>query len=477
MPDTRAPAPLTLTQIGRVLLRRWWVIVLSTLIVAAAAFGFATQQTPLYTATTTEYFAITTGNSAAELSLGSNYLQDQMASYGQLATSPVVLNPVIDSLALNTNAKNLARAVAVTTPRNTVVLRMDVSDADPARAAAIANALAQQLSSAVGTLAPKLANGRALVAVQSIQPALPPGVQSSPNKRRDAALGALAGLLLSAAIVLALSQLSRRVSTPETLAELTEAPLLGVVRSNQAMGRRQIVIPGTARTRKSADDVRRTRAAVERLQGETASSGGLVLAVTSAIAKEGRSTLAANLAASLTEAGRSCVLVDADLREPAVAGLTGTGGGSGLARALDEPENLGEHLQTWQGVDVLASDAAVGNPTALLSSAGFERLVARLRETHEFVVLDTPPLLGSADATDLADLVDGFVVVASARRLHRDQLDAGLRTAEASGAKTFGIVLNDVREADLPAATLAGTSAGRRQSSPTEWAGAQDPAS
>jgi len=470
MPDqsSHERAPLTLRDIGKLLLRGSVFIVVLTLLGGAAAFAVSARATPLYTATATEYFAITTGRSASELSLGSNYLQDQMASYGELATSPAVLNPVIDSLGLDVTARQLARSVTVTTPRNTVVMTIDVDSSDPARAATIANAIARQLSVSVGNVAPKLSDGSALVAVQSIQAAVAPNVQSSPNKRRDAALGLLAGLLVACVLVLAADRLDRKVRTPASVAEVTDQPLLGALRTTKAIGGGLVIPEPSTAAHLSADEVRRLRAAVE--QRVQTAGGSSVLGVTSAVRREGRSTVAANLAAALAEIGHRTVLVDLDLRSPSVDRLTGTTASEGLVAALDDPAGVLSHVQQKGRLAVLPA-AAVASPTAVLGSGEFADLLQRLRAEYEFVVLDTPAILTSADPTDLADLVDGFLVVAGAGRVQRQQLDSALSSADLAGMRVVGVVLNDVKGRDLPS-TGTGPSerpAGKRAGQAVSW--------
>lgn len=185
----------------RLLLRHWLLLLLTTLVVGAGVYALSTTRPAKYTATASEYVTLTTSASPAELAQGGSYVLDQMPSFGQLATSPTVLNPVIDTLGLQTTVKDLSRNVRVSTPRNTAVMSINVTSTDPQRAAAIANAIGTQLTSAVDTLGPKQPNGRALVRVQSIQTALPPTVQSSPDTRRNTALGLLIGLLLGCTFV------------------------------------------------------------------------------------------------------------------------------------------------------------------------------------------------------------------------------------------------------------------------------------
>ncbi len=431
---------MTFAQTARVLLRHWWAIALATVLVGAAVFGLAATRTPLYTATASKYVSLTLGDSPTSLAQGSTYVQDQLSSYGQLATSPLVLNPVIDGLGLNLSTKELARLITVTTPRNTVIIQIDVTDSNPVRAATIANAVGSQLAVAIDGVSPRQAKGKSLIAVQSIQAALPPTVQSSPNKKRDALFGALAGLLVACGIVLARDRLDRRVRSRESLADLTSQPLLGEIHQSADL-RPTAVTMLTRPESPSSEEVRQIRAVLERL---ATSRPSYAVEIMSAVEGEGRSTIAANLAAALAEAGRRTVLVDADLRRPRIGELTGTDPTRGLLQAIRRPAEPTRFVQPAAGFDVLTAGGTHPNPIELLSSEAMSELLNNLRHSHEFILIDTPALLTSGEGTALEAQVDGSVMIADATRVRREELMKALDTAELAGMSVLGVVLNRV---------------------------------
>ncbi|GAA1851459.1 polysaccharide biosynthesis tyrosine autokinase [Microlunatus capsulatus] len=448
----------------RLLLRHWILIGLITLLVGAGVYAVSTTRTPLYTATASQYFTVSVGDSAAELAQGSNYVQDQMASFGQLATSPAVLNPVIDDLGLTMTVKELARSIRITTPRNTVVMQIAVANANAETAAAIANSVGSQLGNAVDTVGPKLPSGRSLVTVQSIQTALPPTVQSSPDTRRNTALGLLVGLLLATGIVLARARMDNRVHSPAALAEITDEPVLGAIRHAANLQNRALVVIDDADSR-SAEDIRHLRSSIEQLAGGRSS---FALAVTSSVRDEGRSTIAANLAAALGEAGRRVVLVDGDLRRPRVAEITRTDGGTGLLTVLGDPTGVAGTVQAVRNghFDVLTAGGTSANPTEVLASPALAALMGELRSRYEFVVVDTPAVLAVADVTALRGQVDGAVLVADASSVRRPQLQQALDTADVAGLTVLGVVLNEVADRELPATSgYTGTESRRTRQS------------
>jgi capsular exopolysaccharide synthesis family protein len=172
-----------------------------------------------------------------------------------------------------------------------------------------------------------------------------------------------------------------------------------------------------------------------------------VLAVTSSVAGEGKSTVSTNLAIALAETGARVLLVDGDLRRPSVARMLGLEGAAGLTTVLLGRVSAADVVQEWglHGLDVLPSGAVPPNPTELLGSPAMRRFLQQVRESYDHVVLDTPPLLPVADGAVLSRAADGVVLVANATKVRGHQLAESLTTLEQVGARTSGVVLNQVR--------------------------------
>jgi polysaccharide biosynthesis transport protein len=169
-----------------------------------------------------------------------------------------------------------------------------------------------------------------------------------------------------------------------------------------------------------------------------------VVAVTSPAAGDGKTTTAINLAATLAQTpGCRVLLVDTDLRRPAVGGNLGLGGpGPGLAEAaVDERLELSDVVRsTPHDLFVLPSGAPPPNPYQALESARVGQLLDQAREAYDYVVLDTPPVLFVPDCKLMSQWIDGFLVVVAAHRTPRKLLGAALSALEES--KVLGIVFN-----------------------------------
>src|SRR5918993_3858193 len=131
-------------------IRRWrWVAVLVALLFSGGATAYALLQTPEYKSTATVFFSLNRSVSVTELAQASTYTQEVVKSYSKVVTLPVVLDPVIQDLGLQETSSQLARRVTLDTQPDTVIADITVTDRSPARAAQLANAIADQLGVAV----------------------------------------------------------------------------------------------------------------------------------------------------------------------------------------------------------------------------------------------------------------------------------------------------------------------------------------
>lgn len=168
------------------------------------------------------------------------------------------------------------------------------------------------------------------------------------------------------------------------------------------------------------------------------------LLVTSPGPRDGKTTVLANLGAALAEAGQRVILLDADLREPGLHEAFGAARAPGLTDALlDESAPLPLQHGPLAGLELLAAGTPPPNPAELLASARFERLLVRLREQAEMVLVDSPPLVAISDTSILATKVDGVLLVVSAGRTRRDLAQRARAQLAAAGARVVGAVLNN----------------------------------
>jgi capsular exopolysaccharide synthesis family protein len=251
--------------------------------------------------------------------------------------------------------------------------------------------------------------------------------------------GVLLGLLIGVAIALMVDALRPKLVTPEDVEEATGLRVAGAVpaitRRTQAVAVRDRPLGPTA------EGFHWTRASLER-QGVGRDCN--VVAVISAEGREGRSTVAANLALSLARQNRSTVLVSADLRGGGAEKLFGVPPTAPGLADIVEASSTDTRMLLWSVREclwVLPPGQPTSSPAELLASPRFQQAISRLRESGAVIILDTPPATWSADALQVAGAADGVILVARSGRSKRQVTAEMVGDLRAEGLMPLGVVL------------------------------------
>lgn len=434
---------LTLGWLLRTAGKFWWLVVVLALAGAVASFGYASTQTPMYRSTASLHFALNQGSSAIDLNQGSAYTQSQMLSYAQLVQGSRVLDPVAEELDLDLSPRELSELIEVSIPQDTVTMRITATTSDPQLSAALATSVSENLIEAVQEVAPADPTGAASLTVVIYDDAVPPQVQSSPDKRRDAMLGGAVGGALGLAAALLVVALDTRVRTEEELVEAAGLPVLGTVSRSPLLGRRSIAML-QQRLSRTTEEFLRIRST---LSYADVVSRVRVLLVTACRPGEGKSTISVNLAMAFAGNDDRVLLIDADLRRPRAHEYAGIDGSVGLTEVLLDEVDVDVAVHRLQGtdLDLLPAGKIPPNPAEMLTSPRFEKLVRQMAEKYSYVIIDSPPVLSVADATLLSPIVDGVVLTVDATRTRRAALSRSVKMLDSSGARMLGTVLNRVK--------------------------------
>ncbi len=422
------------------------LILVCTLIGVGIAAAFLVTSTPKYVAETEMYVSVRTDNSAAattDLAQGSSFAMQAVDSYASVATSARVLDRVVSELRLPESATSLAKSVSVSSPLNTVLLDISVTNTNPALAARIADSVGSNTAYVVvNELEKSPTNTPSPVQIESLAGASTPTSPSSPKVPEDLLLGLLLGLLAGLALAILRSVLDTRIHSSTDIEQVTDAPILGGISIDPDMKKRPLIVHADPRNPR-AESFRSLRT---NLQFLNVADRPRSYVITSSVAGEGKSTTAANLAISLAETGAKVTLIDGDLRLPKIAEYMGIEGGVGLTDILIGRAELVDVLQKWGAgqLYVLPSGRIPPNPSELLGSKSMEHLLQILTEECDYVIVDAPPLLPVTDAAVLSKYVGGTLLVTASGRTKKTELAAAVRTLERIGSRLAGIVMNMV---------------------------------
>jgi succinoglycan biosynthesis transport protein ExoP len=272
------------------------------------------------------------------------------------------------------------------------------------------------------------------------------GVPSSPFKPRKRAavmMAALIGLILGLAAAFLLETLDDRVTSPEQVERDLGLPVMGylpLIRSRPPLLMQGLPVRGPI--------VEGYRALRLSISFAAAESPLRTIVVSSSEMSEGKSLTATNLAITMALDGRRVILVDADLRRPALHRLLDLEMSPGLTDVLLGKSELSEALRPFPGVprlQIMTCGDRAANPAELLGSAQMTELIDFLAERVDVVVFDCPPCLPVTDATLLSTKVDGVLLVAAIGKARR----AGLRSTkdqfDRARARLLGLVFNKVQ--------------------------------
>ena len=481
---------------------RRWVILQAVVIVTVTALVASYLQAPTYEG---EAKVLITDRDAGAALLGSAIsefsgspergLQTQV----QLMQVRPIAEETIRELGLQTTPDALLQRVNVSAIGQTNIIRITATDGDPEMAVAIANQMAsgfvdwsrqarrESIAAAVdevelrlddaqdqvlevgrrisdegrtdeldaelrilaglyATLAEKLESLRIQQQLETgagrvVSPAVVNETPVSPKPLRNGALGLAVGLVFGLGMALLYEYLDNTIKSTEEAEKLFGAPVLGMIpleKFDKDEQRRLTIVqhPGSP----AAESYRVLRNSLDFINFEHDIK---TLIVTSAAPGEGKSTVAANLAASLAQAGKKVALVSCDFRRPTTEMFFGVQNMIGLSDVLLGAHSMKAALQRPgdEQLLVMTSGKMPPNPSELLGSQKMKELLAEIAEWADWVILDTPPLLAVADPAAVARWADGALIVTRAGVSTRDAATKGVEMLEKVGARVVGSVV------------------------------------
>jgi succinoglycan biosynthesis transport protein ExoP len=463
-------ARVNLRDFFRIIRKSWIILVALTLVGGGVALGYSLWVKPVYSASSQVFVSTTTATTVQELAQSNSFSLSRVSTYADLALTPIVLEPVIKQLNLDTTSDALAKTLKSDPSGGTTIIKISATNEDPVRAAKIANATALSLGDTVKRIESNAELGApSPVKLTLIQTAVVPATPVSPKIPLNVGVGLLIGLALGLGISLLADSLNVRVRSSRDVAEITELPILGGILLDPEADSRPLVIQAEPKSiRSEAYRALRTNlqflssghpvasttfassvnagipfGGVTPMRSGSQRQGHRGIVFTSAIASEGKSTTVSNLGIVLAEAGLRVLIVDADLRRPRVAKTLGLVGAVGLSDVLIGRVEPTVALQQWgdKSLFVLPAGQVPPNPSELLGSAAMVTLIDWLGANFDVVLYDAPALLPVTDAAILATIVDETIVVVGVNRTTKTQLSATLTALENASVTPAGIVL------------------------------------
>lgn len=300
----------------------------------------------------------------------------------------------------------------------------------------------------------EMSSGFDVTNVNIIEEATPSRAPIGPKRTRAIITALLMGLALGLGLAIVVETMDDTVKTPEDLRQHVGLPLLGFIPQIRPPA------PGQARKRSDtlfavdepissiAEAFRQVRTS---LFYSLSTSGSKVVAATSCHPSEGKTTTISNMAAVIAQSGRRVLLIDGDFHRPHVHRIFGVEGSLGLADVLAGTVPWSEVIvsphrndRPLENLDIIVAGHSTPASSELLSSEAMRLFIEQARQSYDWVLVDTPPLLFVSDASVLSALCDGIILVVKSGMNNRSLLVKTREHLEQIKVKILGAILNQM---------------------------------
>lgn len=457
--DNGSTGEISIADLIKLMLSKLWLIILLFVLGGVSAFCVSEfVLPPQYESYTTMYVknnnssqaVVSAGDLSTAKSLVSTYIailksdtimeevgKSLLKEYGEETIAEVF--PVTDGAVSTSSLKNSLTMSAVD---NTEVMKISAVTTDAEISAALCRAIAK--------LAPDfLIRVVGAGSVETIDEAQVKKNPVSPNVPKNTLIGAIAGALLACAIIFLMDFFDNTVKNPEHLSEKYKIPILGEIHDIEENKKSHVpnyyLITDNTTPFYVTESYKTMRT---NLIFSLSTSDKKIIAVSSAMPSEGKSTTAANMAIALSQlSNNKILLIDGDMRKPVQHRNFGLKNSSGLSTILGKMANLEECIQVsvMENLDIMTAGTQPPNPAELLGSEQMKVLLNQLSKQYNYIIIDMPPLNVVSDALAVSQLVGGMVFVVKHSVTTSDDIDQVIRKAELSKMKLLGFAVTRIK--------------------------------
>lgn len=278
-----------------------------------------------------------------------------------------------------------------------------------------------------------------------IDEAILPYGQFKPNVKLNLALGAVAGLFLGMVIAFMLEFLDDRIKTKEALEKLLGIPVLGMIPKAKAKDEKQAALMGHIDPRSAIGEA--FRSLRTSMLFATREGAPKVLHVTSAMPGEGKSSICLNTATAFAQSGKRVLLVDCDLRKPSIHQKLKMDNSEGMSNFLTYQADAKQVIRHTEipNVDVITAGPLSPNPAELLLSDRMNELLKLVPNDYDMIILDSPPIMGLADALILSNWASATLLVATYAQSRKKPLQDAYQRLRHARSHVIGSILTKVK--------------------------------
>lgn len=437
---------MNFTDVLRAVKKHWVTEIVLFCVVVGAVVGCTLTMTPQYKATAE--LLIQTSSSSSNATDATSQSQASSASSvssvsslcPDILQSDSVLQSVIDNLGLHSNVSQLRQSVSAVVDEQSPVIQIVALYPDSDQVVKIVEESTRQLNKQLsGTL-----GSSSKVTLSTIQQPVKPLVPSSPNVPACIAIGIIAGLIVALLGAVIREMSDKGVNETSDIQAIIDSPILASIPKAHTVsdGTPAVIVKPCGH---AAEEFRRLTTNVSFVTPNELNQSN-VLIVTSSNPREGKTTVAVNLAASFAEKGKSVLLIDGDVRHPSVANALDLNNGIGLVSLLAGEVSAKDAIQTyWKPyLHILPSEDQKTTSGIVLGSDAMKDLIDQASKRYDVVIVDTAPITVTNDAAVFAKQGGVLIMVVGQGVAQKKSLRDVTKELKMSRTEVRGIVFNMV---------------------------------
>lgn len=403
-----------------------------------------------------------------------NASKSLVETYIEVLSSNAVMNKVGERLVSDTDlsdlqnqftmedgvlsAEEIRSCITMTASNQTEVLKITARTKKPEISAEICNTVAE--------IAPEfLSRIVGAGSVEIIDKAVPVYLPVAPNVPLFTVLGVAVGFLLSFGGIYLFDLLDNTVTDKDYIAEVYKKPILGTIQHIFVNDNN-----GNSKNKKAKNKMKKGDSrqlilnekvpfnyveSYKSIRTNVLFSLGTVerkiIAVTSSSPDEGKSTVSINLAMALAQSGKKVLIIDADLRKPVLHRMMKMENKSGLSTAIIDVTPFPSAVKTnvIPNLDLLTSGPTPPNPSELLATKNFRKIIDQAEKLYDYIIIDTPPINVVSDCMVMTDIFSGILLVLRYKKTTYNDVSEAMNTVKLANANLLGFIINDVNPKGL----------------------------
>ncbi len=429
------------------LLKNWWIIALSAILLAAVGLTAAVltdvkyySSQIMFVASNKDTSLVVSGQSSSDLNASVTLAE----SYRYVFTTTELSQKVASNCGWDVTAQDVKSFISVQPVEDTAIVYLTVKTTNPEVSYAIANTYMRFYEEAITAAFPSTR----LTVIDP--PLLPEKPNANNNKLVYTVLGFLAGAAIAALAIICTVAIRDTVKSSEDIKDKLNLKIIGNVSHVPSRGKKgeknSILITDRRSGFAFIEAFKLIRTKLDHI---LLRKGQKAVVVTSTTENEGKTTTAINIALALAKNGKEVLLIDGDLRKPAVAKSLSINANedTGILGIVNGSRDLADSIKYSEKYNLylLLSGKSIPEPSEVLSTSKMEEIIQAAKKEFDYVVIDTAPCGVVADASILAGFSDAIVMVVRQDAAPTRRIKRAMENLDNSGTEIIGCIYNDAK--------------------------------